>query len=117
MMMNVFSGGLPGGMWLLHILFDLTFLIGLVLFMVWLVQYLLKKKQLLTWAMVLLIIGIIGMVLTFRWNMFGMMGYGNQFGLSGMYQHMLDEDHEDISSPEEFRDHMLEEMQEHMGFE
>lgn len=115
-MMNSFSGSMPGGLWLLHILFDLVFLIGLALFVVWLVQFLLKKKQLLTWAIVLLIVGILGILLTFQGKMFGIKGFGNQMELSGMYQHMLEEEHEEIASPEEFREHMLEEMQEHMGF-
>lgn len=117
MMMNAFSGGMSGGIWSLHILFCLGFFIGLVLFVVWLVQFLLKKKQLLIWAVVLLVIGILGMLLTFPGHMFDKRGYGDKFGLSGMYQHMLEEEHEDINSPEEFREHMLEEMEEHMGFE
>lgn len=106
-MMNSFSGGMLGGLWLLHILFCLGFFIGLVLFVVWLVQYLSKKKQLLIWAVALLGVGILGMVLTFQ---------GHTFGRIGAYQHMLGEEHEEFNSVEEFREHMLEEMEEHMGF-
>lgn len=114
-MMNMFSGVIPGGMWLFHILFCLVFLIGLSLFLVWLVQFLLKKNQLLTWAIILLIVGIIGLLSTFQGSMFAIRGYGSQFGLTEMYQHMLDDEHDEFNTPEEFRDHMLEEMQEHMG--
>lgn len=44
-----------------------------------------------------------------------MMGFNTPFGFQGMYQHMFDEDHEEITSPDEFRQHMIEEMEEHMG--
>lgn len=105
-MMNAFSGDMLGVVWVLHGLFCLGFFIGLVLFVVWLTRFLLKKKQLLLWAIVLLVVGVLGMVLTFQ---------GHTFGKAGMYQYMLDEEHEEFNSPEEFREHMLEEMEERMG--
>lgn len=114
-MMNIFSGGFPSGIWILHILFNLLFVIGFVLFLVWLVQYLNKKQQLITWAIILLTISIVGILLTFQGSMFNMMGFNTPFGFQGMYQHMFDEDHEEITSPDEFRQHMIEEMEEHMG--
>ena len=111
----MFPDGMPGGMWLLHILFCLLFLIGLVLFIVWLVQFLMKKKSLLTWAITLLVIGVIGMFLTFQFIGFGMMRSWNKGDFQGMYQYMLDDEHSDFSTPEEFREHMIEEMEEDMG--
>lgn len=115
-MMGMYSGGLPVGMGLLHFLFCLAFLIGLVLFVVWLVQVLNKKKQLLGWAIGLLVIGIIGVLLTFQFLGFGMMrGFGNN-SYQSMIDHMSDEEHDEFTTADEFREHMLEEMQEHMGF-
>lgn len=115
-MMNGFTGGILDGFFIFHAFFNLVFLLGFILFAVWLVQFLLKKKQILLWAGVFLIFGILGLFFTFRGGTSGMM-FGNQYSLNEMFEHMLDDEHEEIDSPEDFRDHMIEEMREHMGIE
>jgi fatty acid desaturase len=100
-----------------HWLFGLALVLGAILFVVWAVRAL-NKKSLATWAAWLLIVGALGTILTSGWGMSGvwsgMHGYGS-VNWQGMGQHMMDDDHAELGTAEEWQEHMLEEMKEHMG--
>ncbi len=60
-----------------HLLLMLVVVVGLTLLIVWLVKNL-KGKDLLKWAIILLVIGYLGSALTMGWGMrgyYGMMRY------------------------------------------
>ena len=117
MMTNNFSASwLPFG-WHLHVLFLVAILLGLILFLRW-AFLALDKKSLMGWILWFLVIGLLGMFLTSGWGFQGMqaMHGSGQYGSDGFWSHMLQEDHEDIETAEQWREHMLEEMEEHMGF-
>jgi phosphoglycerol transferase MdoB-like AlkP superfamily enzyme len=111
-MMNSFSS-LPFG-WHIHWIFISISVIGVVLFIRW-AFVALDKNSLKNWSALLIIVGVLGMLLTGLWGLEGMqyMHSGNS-NSSWMMEHMMDEDH-DFESNEEWREHMLEEMEEHMG--
>ena len=70
MMQSASTSWLPLGM-TLHVLFDLAVLSAIVLLIVWAVKYL-SKKTLLTAAIWILVIGLLGSYLTWFWGMQGM---------------------------------------------
>lgn len=119
------SYGLFG--WHVHLLFGTVLVLGVVLFVAWALRSL-DKKGLGQWALWLLIIGALGVLLTSQFGfggllfgggggmMGGMMGGGfRQVNWQEMAKDMITEDHSDLTTPEQWRDHMFEEMREHMG--
>lgn len=54
-----------------HFFFGLAALVGAILFLVWALRAL-NKEKLLTWALVLLIVGILGNLFTVRWGITAM---------------------------------------------
>ncbi len=109
-MMGMTGIGFTPFNWFIHVFFLIVFLVGLVLFIVWAVRTI-KKDKLLPWAIGLLILGILGGSFTMQW---GMMNSWNNVNWQNMAQHMRDEDHSDLTAPEEWQEHMLEEMSEYM---
>lgn len=111
-MMNSFNI-LPLG-WHIHWIFISISVIGVVLFLRWAFMVL-DKKEIKNWSALLIVIGVLGMLLTSVWGVEGMKYvHGNTSNSFWMMEHMMDEDH-DFDSIEEWREHMLEEMEEHMG--
>gem|GEM_PF-4887578 len=53
----------------LHVLFMLATLVGVVLLIVWMAKNL-KGKQLLTWTLVVLVVGLLGSLLTLQFKLF-----------------------------------------------
>jgi hypothetical protein len=104
--------------WHIHWIFWATLLIGVVLFILWANKGL-DAKKLASWATWAIIIGLIGTLLTGgmwssgRYGMHG--GFSKNINWQTMGQHMQEDDHSDLSTPEEWQEHMLEEMKEHMG--
>lgn len=113
-MMGTFAGGGAGLLWVLHFLFCLAFLIGLILFIVWIVNVLSKKKQLLPWALGLLAVGIIGILLTCQYVGYGMMKTFKNYDFGSKAEGMMLEQNMEFGTPE---DMMMQEtgMTEEMG--
>lgn len=87
-----------------HKLFAIAVLLGLILFIAWALKNL-KKDQLKSWSVTLLIIGILGWLLTSSFGGYGMHGrYGKGgfgYGMmgSGMFDCMQDEEcHEEMET-------------------
>ncbi|MBI2634049.1 hypothetical protein HYW82_00055 [Candidatus Peregrinibacteria bacterium] len=55
----------------IHFFFGLMALIGGILFLVWALRTL-SKEKLLTWALVLIIVGVLGALFTVRWGVASM---------------------------------------------
>lgn len=118
------SYGLFG--WHVHALFGVVLFLGVVLFIVWAFRAL-DKKALSTWMLWLLIVGALGVLLTSQFGFGGFGIWGGRGGMMGgtsgfqqvnwqeMAKDMMSDDHSDLTTPEQWRDHMFEEMQEHMG--
>lgn len=98
-----------------HLFFMTVFLVGVIFFVAWAIRAL-SKEQLKNWAIWALAIGFIGLLVTM------MLGFGGRTGVYGfegeewLNMHLMDEEHEELSSLDDWREHMLEEMEEHMGF-
>lgn len=56
--------------WALHSFFAALLLIGIVLLIIWMAKNL-KKGELMGWAIILLVVGLLGAVLTMRSSMLG----------------------------------------------
>lgn len=106
---------LPFG-WHLHWIFIGLLIIGAILFVRW-AFISLSKEQVKDWAIWLIIIGTLGMVLTSNWGFEGMRYMHSSFNNNSnwMTTHMFDDEYKNFNTPEEWREHMLEEMEEHMG--
>ena len=106
---------LPFG-WHFHWIFIGLLIVGAVLFVRW-AFLALSKDQVKTWAIWLIIIGALGMVLTANWGLEGMRYMHGSYNNTGywMMGHMFDDEYQNFDTPEEWRDHMLDEMEEHMG--
>ena len=106
----------------LHFIFGGVLILGLIFLVIW-ANKVLDKKDLKTWTIWLIVIGLVGTLLTGHWGMNGwssMMHRGfsaNNVDWREMADHMNEEDHEEINTPEEWKEHMIEEMGEHMGFD
>ncbi|MCA9373999.1 hypothetical protein KC725_02455 [Candidatus Peregrinibacteria bacterium] len=111
-MMNSFNPSTTYLLHHIHIIFAVTALVGTILFIYWATKHL-DKKKLTSWIIGLLAVGIIGMLLTsaYGWNAMGdHMMHGHMYDEHLANEHMEDE----TLSPDQWRQHMLEEMNEHM---
>lgn len=72
-MMSYLSGF---GGWYLHGFFCLALAMGLVLLVVWMIKTM-KPKQLLTWALILIAAGVLGIMIS-------SMSFGGSYGFRGM---------------------------------
>jgi asparagine N-glycosylation enzyme membrane subunit Stt3 len=119
MMSSSTFGGMSYG-WHLHWIFGLAIAIGVVLLIIWAARTL-KADQLKTWVIWLLVIGVIGSFLTSGMGWSGMHGswggmHGKNINWQTMGQHMQSDDHSELTTPEEWREHMKEEMKEYMNY-
>lgn len=111
---------LPIG-WHVHIVFVTLVLLGLILFLRW-AFLALDKKSLINWIIWLLVVGVIGVFLTSGWGvsgtryMFSGGHHGGTGGMMGSFGNTFEKSSADFDNPDEWRDYMLEEMAEHMGF-
>jgi hypothetical protein len=117
-MMNMMSYNTGMWGWSMQWLFCGTLIIGAVLFLLW-ANKALDAKKLGTWATWAIIIGLIGTLLT------GGMWSGGWSGMHGGFSrnidwqvmglHMQEDDHSELSTAQEWQDHMWEEMKGHMN--
>lgn len=107
-----------------HFLFGALLFVGGVLFVIWAVKYL-KEGPLKNWALWLVVLGILGVLLTSGFGLAGFFGgygsgmmTGGRFGgfgpgmMMGGYGKFSDQ-----NNYKEWRDEMIEQMDENMGFD
>jgi hypothetical protein len=111
-MMNTMSN--IGWMWSWHIdwLFFSTLFVGVILFLLWAYKSL-NSNTLAQWAIWTIIIGLVGILLsgsmhTSRW--FGMHNFNSKVNWQEMGMHLHTDDHSDLSSSEDWEEHLLDEM-------
>jgi len=127
MMNTIFGNGVTWG-WHIHLIFGGALLLGGILLIILAAKFM-SKKEVVTWGTSLIVLGIIGALLTGGWgfsgwtqimeshngcgSMMGNMMNTNSVNWESMAKDMKDADFSGLGSEDEWRDYMLEEMQEH----
>lgn len=117
-MMN-FSNNMIGYFWHVHLFFGLLILTGLIFLFIWAAENL-KPQDLTKWAAILIIVGLLGTLLTANWGFRGMrsmMNFNDDDRFEEMIEYVEGTDTKKFKNQDEFREDMLDRMEEMMDFE